>query len=156
MCIIVCLTRFHSKQVTQNLSRQSPASSRHTICGNNLLRLKPNLRTTRIAQHILENNDAHATLWAYSMMNALSCIEAATQNLCRQNRAAPVRRILTDSLPPYTAICVHNLRPKQVAQNFSRPICVSPMKRLLPNNLPAQFLCLHPPHQGKWPRISED
>jgi hypothetical protein len=74
--IIVCLKRFLSKQVAQNLSRQNPAPPRHTIRGHNDLPVDPNLRRRRIAQYFAENNGARTALWACSIMCALSCIGA--------------------------------------------------------------------------------
>ena len=144
-CVLACLTRFLSKQVAQNLSRQNPASARHTTCEHNSLRLNPNLRTRRIAQHTSENNGAQTALWPCSIMCAPSCIQAVAQSLCRQNRTTSVRRILSDGLSPYTTICVHSLLPKQAAENFCRLICATLMNRQLPNNFPPRSLCLHPP-----------
>ena len=155
-CVLVCLTCFLSKQVAQNLSRQNPASARHTTRGQTSLRLNPNLRTRRIAQHTSENNGAQTALWPCSIMCAPSCIQAVAQSLCRQNRTTSVRRILSDDLFPYTTICVHSLLPKQAAENFCRLICATLMNRQLPNNFPPRSLCPHPPYQRRWPRISEN
>ena len=154
-CVLVCLTCFLSKQVAQNLSRQNPASARHTTRGQTSLRLNPNLRTRRIAQHTSENNGAQTALRPCSIMCALSCIQAVAQSLCRQNRTTSVRRILSDGISPYTTICVHSsseaggrkflgadLRPtneQTIAEQLSPTVSVSTS-----------------PYHRRWRRISEN